>query len=218
MVLQYIAKMQTNLIINSTYDRWMDNSYGCTLYGISRYSFVAITNESDFSKDVILSHIQTMYFQMFTLLLSYRASIIKFSDDIQNATKKENTELLFEAKKIYKEYLDFLNKLYFKEVTAQDQGIELYNQAMKVMDIEKYMSDLDHEINQLHSYTNMLEEKSRNDKLGMISKIGAVLLPPSLLAGLFGMNVLMLEESFFNQTIALILIFFSGGSWLYSNL
>ena len=56
---------------------------------------------------------------------------------------------------------------------------------MKVMDIEKYMNDLNHEINQLHSYVSMKEEKIRNEKLDFISKIGAVLLPPSLLAGIF---------------------------------
>ena len=64
----------------------------------------------------------------------------------------------------------FLNKLYFKEVTAQDQGIELYNQAMKVMDIEKYMNDLNHEITQLHTYVTMQKEKERNNKLEVIKK------------------------------------------------
>lgn len=201
--------MTKKLISEATYDRWVE--WG-TLFGISRYSFVALTG-SWYGKNILLPHMQTMYFQIFTLLLAYRATIIKFSDEIQNVTNEtsQNLEKLSkDTKEIYKNYLDFLNKLYFKEVTAQDQGIELYNQAMKIMDIEKYMSDLDHEVNQLHTYVDMLEEKSRNDKLGFISKMGAVLLPPSLLAGLFGMNVLMLEESFLNQTVALLLIIFSG--------
>ena len=203
------SKHMTKKLINeSSYDRWIE---GGTLFGISRYSFVALTGNW-FGNNRLLPHMQTMYFQMFTLLLAYRATIIKFSDDIQNATKtSEDLEKLSkETKDIYKKYLDFLNKLYFKEVTAQDQGIELYNQAMKVMDIEKYMNDLDHEVNQLHTYVDMREEKSRNDKLGMISKMGAILLPPSLLSGIFGMNVLMLEESLLNQAIALFLIIFSG--------
>lgn len=201
--------MTKKLITESTYDRWIE--WG-TLFGISRYSFVSITG-SWFGKNRLLPHIQTMYFQMFTLLLAYRATIIKFSDEIQNVTNEttQNLEKLSkETEEIYEKYLSFLNKLYFKEVTAQDQGIELYNQAMKIMDIEKYMSDLDHEITQLHTYVDMRKEKERNDKLEFISKIGATLLPPSLLAGLLGMNVLILDESFWNQTLALLLIVLSG--------
>ncbi|MCT7550862.1 magnesium transporter CorA family protein [Aliarcobacter butzleri] len=203
-------KMQENLVTASTYDRWMDNPYGCTLYGMSRYSFVSITNSSDFAKNILLPHMQTIYFQMFSLLLAYRASIIKFSDDIQNITQKTEKNLVKESDELYERYLKFLNKLYFKEITAQDQGIELYNQAMKVMDIEKYMNDLNHEINQLHSYVSMKEEKIRNEKLDFISKIGAVLLPPSLLAGIFGMNVLTFDETLWNETLAIFLIVLSG--------
>ena len=183
----------------------MDYPWGCTLFGITRYSFVSVTNNSDFAQSVILKHMQTMYFQMFTLLLAYRATIIKFSDDIQNTTNEtiQNIEKLSkETEDIYEKYLGFLNKLYFKEVTAQDQGIELYNQAMKVMDIEKYMNDLNHEITQLHTYVTMQKEKERNDKLEFISKIGAILIPPTLLAGLFGMNVLTLEATQNNQSFA----------------
>ena len=202
-------QMQTDLITKSTYDRWMDNPYGCTLYGISRYSFVVVTNESDFAKSVILPHMQTMYFQMFTLLLVYRATIIKFADDIQDATTKDK-DIADESRKVYKNYLTFLNKLFFKEVTAQDQGIELYNQAMKIMDIEKYIADLDHEINELHSYVGILEEKQRNTQLHFISKIGAVLLPPTLVAGLFGMNILTFEGGFWNESLGLFLVILSG--------
>ena len=59
--------------------------------------------------------------------------------DLDNETIQNIEKLSKETEDIYEKYLGFLNKLYFKEVTAQDQGIELYNQAMKVMDIEKYM-------------------------------------------------------------------------------
>lgn len=199
--------MTKKLIAESTYDRWVD--WG-TLFGISRYSFVALTGESWFCKNIIFTHMQTMYFQMFSLLLAYRASIIKFSDDIQDITKENNKELPKKADELYYDYLKFLNKLYFKEITAQDQGVELYNQAMKVMDIEKYMNDLNHEINQLHSFVSMKEEKTRNEKLDFISKLGAVLLPPSLLAGILGMNVLTFDETLFNQNYAMFLIILSG--------
>ena len=201
------SKHMTKKLINeSTYDRWIE--WG-TLFGISRYSFVILTG-SWFGKNRLLPHTQTMYFQMLTLLLAYRATIIKFADDIQNATTSDKN-VTNESKKVYENYLKFLNKLFFKEVTAQDQGIELYNLAMKIMDIDKYIKDLDHEINELYSYVGMLEEKQRNNQLHFISKIGAILLPPTLVAGLFGMNILTFDDnSYSNEIFALILVILSG--------
>jgi hypothetical protein len=183
--------MTKKLISESTYDRWVE--WG-TLFGISRYSFVSITG-SWFGKNRLLPHFQTMYFQIFTLLLAYRATIIKFADEIQDATSSDNT-ISAKSKIVYNKYLNFLNKLYFKEITAQDQGIELYNQAMKIMDIEKYMNDLDNEINELHNYVSMIEEEKKsqesekiNKKLENIQLVGGVLLGASVLTGFFGMNV-----------------------------
>lgn len=177
--------MTKKLIGQSTYDRWVELG---TLFGISRYSFVALT-DSWFGKNRLLPHTQTMYFQIFTLLLAYRATIIKFADEIQGATLG-NDLITDKPQKVYEKYLTFLNKLYFKEVTAQDQGIEIYNKAMQILDIDKYMNDLDHEINELHNYVSILEEKKRNETLDKISLLGAVLLPPTLVTGFFGMNYL----------------------------
>jgi hypothetical protein len=178
--------MTKKLINESTYDRWVE--WG-TLFGVSRYSFVVLTG-SGYGKSILLPHMQTMYFQMFTLLLTYRATIIKFSDDIQNVTQEGDTSIVAETKKLYKKYLSFLNKLYFKEVTAQEQGIELYNQAMKIMDIDKYMHDLDNEMNELHAYATMVEEKETARSMNLLTYIGGILLPPSLITSFLGMNTL----------------------------
>ena len=197
--------MTKELIQQSTYDRWVEDG---TLFGITRYSFVVLT-DSGFGKGVILPHTQTMYFQIFSLLLAYRATIIEFLDEIQNITSKSDEEIIKEAKDLYKRYLNFLNKLYFKEVTAQDQGIELYNKAMQIMDIPKYMADLDNEINELHSYIEILEEKKIAKTMNKLTWIGGVLLPPSLVAGYFGMNTLGSWE-FESGGISLIWIIASG--------
>jgi len=178
--------MTKDFIAKSTYGRWVE--WG-TLFGMSRYSFVALTG-SWFGKERLLPHMQTIYFQIFTLLLAYRASIISFSDEIQNITSQKDEELVKNAQTLYRKYLNFLNKLYFKEVTAQDQGIELYNQAMEVMEIPKYMKDLDNEINELHSYVRMIEEQKTAQKMNQLTMLGGFLLPASLVTGFLGMNTL----------------------------
>lgn len=205
--------MQEELIKKSTYDRWMDYPDGLTLFGITRYSFVCLTGNSSFSKEVLpLPHVKTMYFQMFTLLLAIRASTLRFSQEVTALSdiEKEDTNLSQNISNLYKNYIRFVNKIYFREITAQEQGIELYNKACELMRIHEDVKDLNSEIEKLHSYSDLVEEKSRNDKLGFISKIGAVLLPPSLLAGIFGMNVLNLGTTHDNTNLAFIIIILSG--------
>ena len=177
--------MTKKLIKESTYDRWVD--YG-TLYGISRYSFVAISS-GKFGKEIIFTHMQSIYVQIFTLLLAYRASIIYFSRRIQEISKKSDADISQEAQKLYKSYLNFLNGLYFKEITAQDQGIELYDKALNIMKIEHYLKDLDHEINELHSYVEMVEDKNESKKINDLTALGIIFLPATLIAGIFGMNI-----------------------------
>jgi len=182
--------MTKKFIQESTYDRWIE--WG-TLFGVSRYSFVAVTG-SWYGKNILLPHIQTIYFQMFTLLLAYRASLIKFSDAIQDTTQQDTSDIAEETQKLYKRYLDFLNKLYFKEITAQDQGIELYQKAMEVMNIEKFISDLDNEINELHNYAQMIQEEKETKKLNTLNTMAGYLLPATVISGIAGMNIF--PESF----------------------
>ena len=179
-------RMQTKLIEESTYDRWME--WG-TLYGMTRYSFVSLTNEAWFPKNVLLPHIQTMYFQMFTLLLAQRASILRFSDEITAISDIENDHLEDKTTSLYKNYIRFVNKLYFREITSQDQGLEIYNQARGILKIDDDIKDLDNEIEELHRYVSMKEEEKRTKKMDKLSQLGYIFLPPTLIAGIFGMNV-----------------------------
>jgi hypothetical protein len=148
--------MTKKLIKETTYDRWIE--WG-TLFGISRYSFVALTTHG-FGNSILKPHMHTMYFQIFTLLLAYRASMLNFSKRVADVSvgDKDLNILQKEVTSIYKDYINFQNKLFFREVTAQEQGIEIYNQALKVMQIEKHVKDLDSEIEELHTYVSMKAE------------------------------------------------------------
>lgn len=176
------ANMQKRLIEEASYPRWQED-YG-TLYGISRYSFVCLASD-----DFALSHIKTMYFQIFSLLLMLKATVLKFSkevSDIANKIDKEDTPK--EVQDLYKRYIKFVNNFYFREITAKDQGLELYEQATKILQIEKKIKDLDEEIAELNSYVELVSEKKRNKTLDILTYLGAFLLFPSIVTGFFGMN------------------------------
>jgi Mg2+ and Co2+ transporter CorA len=180
--------MQKTLITRSTYSRW--KNYG-TLYGITRYSFVCLSDTSDFNKNVILNHMKTIYFQMITLLLANRASILRFSDEITAISDIDpsNKNLTQKISSLYKNYLRYKNKLYFKEITPQEQGIELYDKAREIMRVDSDIRDLSEEIGSLNSYAYLLEEKDEKEQMNKLTKLGTIFLPGTFIAGIFGMNI-----------------------------
>ena len=186
------------LLRKATYDRWVEYS---TLWGITRYSFVGVAKRNPFSEGVLLKHAQTLYYQMMVLLLMYRAMIVHFSDEVQNIVdgvkndKLDIKEVKENSKNLYREYLKFLNGLYFREVTPQEQGIEIYKKALDIMEIEVEIKDFDREISELDSYIEFLAEEERNKELEKLNKLGALFLPPTLLASLLGMNVGVFDDN-----------------------
>ncbi len=216
------TKMQNKSIEASTYQRW--SNYG-TLFGMTRDSFVAVTSsrENLIKNNVpdISIHMQTMYYQMAVISLAQRASVLRFSYEVNlitNALEKgENPSKKIQD--LYKNYIQFINKLNFREITSQLQGIEMYEQFHKVMNLDAEIKALDEEISELHSYVSMVESSS-------LSKIALWFLPLGAIAGLLGTNLLDTENFDFPKMNEInikglswlfgIIIFSFGTSWFLS--
>jgi Mg2+ and Co2+ transporter CorA len=91
---------------------------------------------------------------------------------------------------LYKQYLQFVNRIYFREVTAQEQGIELYNMLQKHMQIERNVKDLDAEIEELHSYVTMIEQQKQSRNIELLTVIGALFILPTFLISYIGIIIL----------------------------
>ncbi len=175
--------------IKHTYSRWQQNG---VLYGITRYSFVAISDDSWFPTNILLTHMRTIYAHMTELALVQRASILKFSNEVTELSRLPEKDLQKLANRIsnfYKEYIRFVNQIYFREITAQDQGIELYNMMLDSMKLKEQVKDLDDEIGELHNYATILDDKAQNRSLGILTIMGSLFLAPSFIAGYYGMNL-----------------------------
>lgn len=204
--------MLKKLLKKHTYDRWVDNG---RLYGISRYSFVVLTDRSWFAKEVILNHVKTMYYQMACLALMQRASILRFSDEVSKITKDiDGGNNNFEIRELNEEYLKFINRMYFREVTAQEQGIELYDKILECMRIPKEAKALEAEINELHQYATLKEESRRNELLAIIAIIGAVFAVPNFVTGFLGMDIFNFS-SFSNNQLSSIEWWFNSNIWTW---
>ena len=193
--------MQKALTSEATNARWA--KYG-TLYGVTNYSFVMLTDELGNlgNMAVLVTHLQTIYYKLVELVLLQRATVQRFSDEIthiSNIEKSKNTDdgIADKVSSLYMQYIRFVNKIYFREVTAQTQGIELYQLLQAQCNIEKQVKDLDNELNELHNYVLQIteralvqQEEKRNNRLEQLTILGAIFLPPSLILALYGVSIL----------------------------
>jgi len=177
-----------------TYGRWVD--FG-TLIGISPYSMVMLTGGLPVDLYHLVRHFQSMYYKMAELCLVQRATVLSFADEVTHVSylakkgkgKRENGPLT-QISDLYKHYILFINKIYFREITAQEQGIELYALLQRTLHLKDDVKDLGKEIQELHNYASLEFEKQNNSTLNRLSIVGALFLPFSLLAGILGMNTL----------------------------
>ena len=179
-------KMQKELIDRATYTRWKNKS---TLYGVSRYSFVALCDGEWFCANVISNHMKHHYKDMSLYVLANRATIVRFFDEIRSIARLKQEQLYERTKELYYLYLEFMSRLFFREITPQDQGIELYQKLLGWFDFDKDIKDLENEIEKLHNIADIQLTKQEQEEMNAISKIGFWLVPPSFLAGFFGMNI-----------------------------
>ena len=191
--------MMHKLIKRSTYQRWAD--YGA-FYGITRYSLTSITDTGDFAYKTIRQHMRRQYAQIARLLLAQRASILKFSAEVTKISteirkairKREGLEKIRErVEDLHARYIHFVNSLWFTEVTPQEQGIEMYTQAVEVMRLKTEIEDLKTEIKELYEYIGLSYDRQSNAQVNTLTILGAVFLPLMVLTGFFGMNLAFID-------------------------
>ena len=177
-------EMQARLIKEATYERWQEEG---SLYAISRYSMVFLTNDN--APDFLFDNFETMYARMAELILVQKSSVLRFSAEVTNISNMD-VEKHFSEKvsSLYREYIRFVNQIHFREVSAQDQGIELYQKLYKVMNIEKHVEKLDDEISELHNYVSLREDQKRSSTVSLLTWIATIAVPLTMIAGFFGMN------------------------------
>ena len=181
------SKLRTEQIEKHTYSRWVEAN---TLYGITRYSFVCLSEPiANLGKPFpnagfIVNHIQTIYFKMVSLVLVQRAMILDFSkkiSDIDISLENEDIKIDKEALSLYKAYRDFINKIFHREVTAQEQGIELYDMLQDHLRVEKQAKELEKEFQEMHRFIDLVGTGRTNKRMRLISILGGLILVPNFI-------------------------------------
>jgi len=179
--------MLANLNSISTYDRWIDgqdndNNPTGHLFGITRYSFITLAHPGWFTDNLLHHHFTRIYYQMVLLATIQRGSILSFSAELKRISYKIkdediNTKDVERISDLHKNYTIFLNRIFFRSVTAQEQGIELYEMIMKNMQIKEEAENLKAEIESLNEFV-------RNKEAHKLSWVASLYLPAALVASI----------------------------------
>lgn len=192
------SRMMSDLIKSSTYDRFLNAG---TLYGITRYSFVCATKKEFIPYEILRYHVKGIYHQLVTLLLIQRASLLYLNSEIREKSKTLERELNNvnrknqSLKKIFNDIEQFdakvnlhINTLHFDEVTAQEQGIELYSMAKRIMNIDYEESSLKAKVKDIYTVINSIQSGKTGDFVAILTIISAVFVPLTFWAALWAME------------------------------
>lgn len=189
---------QAELIQRATNYRWA--RYG-TFFGITDYSFVMLTGKLDSLKKnnaaFLVTHAMTMYYKLVELALVQRASVQRFSDEITRIaylTGKNDHEFAAAAEALYRKYIRFVNRIYFREVTPQVQGIELYDKLHEQSRLREQVESLKQEIHELHNFVLQQAERKRNERLNNLNILVAAFAPPALLLAWYALGDFLPES------------------------
>ena len=143
--------MLYDMISEHTYDRWAE--YG-SLTGISEYSMITVTGSAD---DYLARNFLTEYVEMMILVLAQRASLLSFERMLSDSAmgKRDICE-------IQGYYVKFQSQLLLKEVTPQQQGIELYNMLLDNLFIQEQAEEIEKQIEALSAQKSSKSEYREN--------------------------------------------------------
>lgn len=174
-------KMRLELMNRHCYPRFIE--WG-TLYGITHQAFVCLTGEGDFAKDVISAHMLTMYTQMAVLALVQRASLIHFNDQTAKLSHvvpgTDDEARLFNINigsytDLIARYYSFENQIMNFEITAQEQGIELYEKLRESLYIKEEAEQLRQQLNIVQDMAENIMAWRSETKISVLTVLGVVI-------------------------------------------
>ena len=170
------ATMRHELLKRSIYDRWID--WG-TIHGVTHHSLICLTGAYEGIINSVINPFLTQYVQIAVLTVVQRAVILLLSDEaaeVANGFAGEDEITQEEIKSIERlqaRYVTAQNQLLLSEVTAQEQGVEIYEMLQEQLYIKKNMDDLHSEIGNLRDVADIAnsrlerandEESAKNEK------------------------------------------------------
>lgn len=131
------------------------------------------------------------------LLLYIRMTLFRFSNNLSiavNNTQNEKTSIE-KFRQLRKEFSTFTVLYQFPMLSNQQQSMEMYEINRKALEIDQFFEEIQHEIDNVHEFYEMVEANNQAEAANSISKsaedlakLGIPLAAGALIASIFGMN------------------------------
>ena len=138
-------EMKEKLLSEAIYDRW--SGYG-TIHAITKYSMICVTTEKQLVNDTVVRPFLEEYVYLFAIAFAQKKILEKFSEEMGKLAGKLRASRIiypntkFKLSSIQKKYVLFQNTLMLKDVTLQDQGIDMYDQMKEQFGIADMFESL----------------------------------------------------------------------------
>lgn len=167
-----------------SYDRFAASG---TWYGISSHSFVCLTFGAFGRKVVHETHMAGIYRRMFVLTLLHGAALQAFALDIPGSLEAwtPGERLSDSYRRLRPAFLRFTNLLWFRQVSSQVQGVELFDRMQEQAGLEREYQRIREEIADTDSYWQEESEIRREQRMRALTILG---IPFAVMLALYGLR------------------------------
>ncbi len=179
-----------------TYRRWEHDS---TLYGFNVHAGVMLAKPKD--EPPVWRHFAEEYFDQTLLVLYLKVACFQFSrwlseastkvrDDRRHRTGHRDPVWEQDLRTLRERFAHLANVYEFPLLSNHQQGIELYERAVKAVNLRTLMKEIRQQVEASHEFLEILadlDEATSARRLGIVATIG---LGFALATGFFGMNFL----------------------------
>ncbi len=192
-----------------TYPRWIDpnDPENSSIFGCTRHSFIMLGSRRNYHfKKNLRNNFLHQYCEMARLVLAQSAVIQRFGMEnyrlsgmvTRNESSEQNwifDEAVFKEVSQFKQsYNDFINRLYFSDITSQMQGTELYRMLQSKLEVPTRLTELRDEINQLSNQLEMHQRQSQEKNITQLTRTTIMLGIMAFVAGVYGANFIAMDH------------------------
>ena len=132
-----------------------------------------------------LSHnVESLYADLFVFCLQQRWTLLELQDELdEQTTGRGGSEKL---SGLFERFIEFRSRYWFVEITDRPLGNAMFQKMQAALNIPKLFTELGEEIQDLHAVAQNADARRINDVMNII---GFLVLPPSLVIGFLGINL-----------------------------
>jgi hypothetical protein len=186
--------MKEAILKQCVYDRWID--WG-TMHLVTHHSFLCLTGAYVGLDAPVIFPFLTQYVELAVIALAQRATILSLCNQaarLANSFRHDGHITLgeiIEIARLEERYVKAQNQILLFDVTAQEQGVELFEKLQQQLYVEKNKAQLDRQLHNLYEISNMnndrlnLESREKNDKILFVLAIVGTIFAASQTTALF---------------------------------